>query len=116
MFDWLSKKGGHEINSVRDMRRADWENMTEAFIEYMNTNEAPNLVTKSLFQRAKEWLLDNYRIHRTDASPEIRDYFDGLIARDTAMPDVLRMLIKFNQYKYYIAGEDLFSPLPLTVD
>ena len=91
IFDWLSKKGGHEINSLADIQKQDWENMTEAFIEYMNTGEAPNLVTKSLFQRAKEWLLDNYNIHRTEASTEIRDYFDSLIAKDTEMPDVSKL-------------------------
>ena len=91
VFDWLSKKGGHKINSLKDIKKSDWENMTEAFIEYMNTNEAPNLATKSLFQRAKEWLLDNYNIHRTEASAEIRDYFDSLISKDTSMPDMSKV-------------------------
>ena len=91
IFDWLSKKGGHEINSLADIQKQDWENMTEAFIEYMHTGVAPNIVTKSLFQRAKEWLLDNYNIHRTEASAEIREYFDSLIARDTEMPDMSKV-------------------------
>lgn len=29
IFDWLSKKGGHEINSLADIQKQDWENMTQ---------------------------------------------------------------------------------------
>lgn len=94
VFEWLSKVVGREINSVADMDEIEGdvinphEALIESFISYMNEGEAPNLATKNIFQRAKEWILDRYHIHKTEASPEIKDYFDSLISRDGAIPDV----------------------------
>ena len=53
VFEFLSGLANREINSVRDMKRADHENLVEAFIDYMNIGQAPNIVTGNIFQRAK---------------------------------------------------------------
>ena len=53
VFEFLSGLANREINSVRDMERADHENLAEAFIDYMNIGQAPNIVTGNIFQRAK---------------------------------------------------------------
>ena len=55
VFEFLSGLANREINSVRDMKRADHENLAEAFIDYMNIGQAPNIVTGNIFQRAKNW-------------------------------------------------------------
>ncbi len=55
VFEFLSGLANREINSVRDMERADHENLVEAFIDYMNIGQAPNIVTGNIFQRAKNW-------------------------------------------------------------
>lgn len=94
VFEWLSKVVGRDINSVRDMDEIEGdvinphEALVEAFISYMNNGEAPNLVTENIFKRAKDWLLDRFRVHKTEASTEIRDYFDSIIARDETIPDM----------------------------
>ena len=94
VFEWLSKVVGRDINSVADMEELDTdeinphEALVEAFISYMNNGEAPNLVTENIFKRAKDWLLDRFRVHKTEASTEIRDYFDSIIARDETIPDM----------------------------
>ena len=53
VFEFLSGLANREINSVRDMKRPDHENLVEAFIDYMNIGQAPNIVTGNIFQRAK---------------------------------------------------------------
>ena len=94
VFEWLSKVVGRDINSVADMEEIEGdvinphEALVEAFISYMNNGEAPNLVTENIFKRAKNWLLDRFRVHKTEASTEIRDYFDSIIARDETIPDM----------------------------
>lgn len=103
VFEWLSKVVGRDINSVRDMDEIEGdvinphEALVEAFISYMNNGEAPNLVTENIFKRAKDWLLDRFRVHKTEASTEIRDYFDSIIARDETIPDMSGLTTRVSQ-------------------
>jgi hypothetical protein len=99
VFEWLSEKGGHEIRSYADMTKADKENLTEAFIDYMNKGEAPNIVTKNIFQRTKEWIIEQYKIHKTKASKEIREYFDNLISEEGSIPDMSALTSRVDEIK-----------------
>lgn len=99
VFEFLSGLANREINSVRDMERADHENLIEAFIDYMNIGQAPNIVTGNIFQRAKNWLINEYNIHKTKASKEIREYFDSLISREGAIPDVSKIQDRIGEFK-----------------
>lgn len=99
VFEFLSGLANREINSVRDMERADHENLVEAFIDYMNIGQAPNIVTGNIFQRAKKWLINEYNIHKTTASKEIREYFDTLISREGAIPDVSKIQDRIGEFK-----------------
>lgn len=88
VMDWLSRKGKHKIKGFADMQDQDWENLTEAFIRYLNTGVAPTIVTTGLFQKAKEWALDLFEINRDYASDEVKDFFDNLISREGKMPNL----------------------------
>lgn len=86
MLRWLSKQGKHEIKSLNDMETQDWENLTETFLRYLNTGNAPTIATRGVFQKAKEWVLDVFEINRDIASNEVKDFFDSLVAREGKMP------------------------------
>ena len=88
VMDWLSRKGKHKIKGFADMQDQDWENLTEAFIRYLNTGVAPTIATTGLFQKAKEWALDLFEINRDYASDEVKDFFDNLISREGKMPNL----------------------------
>lgn len=91
VYDFLSKVGGRNIESLNDFEKSDWENLVESYIDYINKDEAPNLLTKSLFERAKSWMISTFRIHQTDASDEIKEYFGKLIAREEEYPSVSKI-------------------------
>ena len=88
MLRWLSKQGKHEIKSLNDMETQDWENLTETFLRYLNTGNAPTIATRGVFQKAKEWVLDVFEINRDIASNEVKDFFDSLVAREGKMPNI----------------------------
>lgn len=112
VFEFLSGLANREINSVRDMERADHENLIEAFIDYMNIGQAPNIVTGNIFQRAKNWLINEYNIHKTTASKEIREYFDSLISRESSIPEVGKIQDRIGEFKEILKqaqqGEQVF--------
>lgn len=88
VMKWLSKQGKHEINGFADMQDQDWENLTEAFIRYLNTGNAPTIATRGIFQKAKEWVLGVYDINRDYASNEVKDFFDALVSREGEIPNI----------------------------
>ena len=99
VYDFLSKVGGRNIESLNDFEKSDWENLVESYIDYINKDEAPNLLTKSLFERAKSWMISTFRIHQTDASDEIKEYFGKLIAREEEYPSVSNIKENFAEIK-----------------
>ncbi len=88
VMKWLSKRGKHDITGFADMQDQDWENLTEAFIRYLNTDTAPTIATRGLFQKAKEWVLGVYDINRDYASSEVKDFFDALVSREGTIPNL----------------------------
>lgn len=88
VMKWLSKQGKHEIKGFADMQGQDWENLTEAFIRYLNTGNAPTIATRGIFQKAKEWVLGVYDINRDYASSEVKDFFDALVSREGEIPNI----------------------------
>lgn len=88
VMEWLSRKGKHKINGFADMQDQDWENLTEAFIRYLNTGNAPTIATRGIFQKAKEWVLGVYDINRDYASSEVKDFFDALVSREGEIPNI----------------------------
>ena len=94
MLRWLSKQGKHEIKSLNDMETQDWENLTETFLRYLNTGNAPTIATRGVFQKAKEWVLDVFEINRDIASNEVKDFFDSLVAREGKMPNIDELLLE----------------------
>lgn len=88
VMDWLSRKGKHKIKGFADMQDQDWENLTEAFIRYLNTDTAPTIATRGLFQKAKEWVLGVYDDNRDYASNGVKDFFDALVSREGTIPNL----------------------------
>ncbi len=88
VMKWLSKRGKHDITGFADMQDQDWENLTEAFIRYLNTDTAPTIATRGLFQKAKEWVLGVYDDNRDYASSEVKDFFDALVSREGEIPNI----------------------------
>lgn len=88
VMKWLSKQGKHDITGFADMQDQDWENLTEAFIRYLNTGNAPTIATRGIFQKAKEWVLGVYDINRDYASSEVKDFFDALVSREGEIPNI----------------------------
>ena len=88
VMEWLSRKGKHKIKGFADMQDQDWENLTEAFIRYLNTGNAPTIATRGIFQKAKEWVLGVYDINRDYASSEVKDFFDALVSREGTIPNL----------------------------
>lgn len=88
VMKWLSKRGKHDITGFADMQDQDWENLTEAFIRYLNTDTAPTIATRGLFQKAKEWVLGVYDDNRDYASNEVKDFFDALVSREGTIPNL----------------------------
>lgn len=88
VMKWLSKQGKHDITGFADMQDQDWENLTEAFIRYLNTDTAPTIATRGLFQKAKEWVLGVYDDNRDYASNEVKDFFDALVSREGTIPNL----------------------------
>ncbi len=99
MLRWLSKQGKHEIKSIADMRVTDWENLTEAWLRYLNTGNAPTIATRGIFQKAKEWVFGVYEVNRDYASDEVKDFFDNLISREGKMPDINALEQNINDIK-----------------
>ena len=70
------------------MQNQDWENLTEAFIRYLNTGNSPTIATRGLFEKAKEWILDVFNDNREYANSEVKDFFDSLVSREGEIPNI----------------------------
>ena len=88
VFKWLSRQGKREITNFDDMQNQDWENLTEAFIRYLNTGNSPTIATRGLFEKAKEWILDVFNDNREYANSEVKDFFDSLVSREGEIPNI----------------------------
>ena len=88
VMKWLSKQGKHDITGFADMQDQDWENLTEAWLRYLNTGNAPTIATRGIFQKAKEWVLNVFEINRDYASNEVKDFFDALVSREGTIPNL----------------------------
>ena len=88
VLKWLSRRAKREITNFDDMQNQDWENLTEAFIRYLNTGNSPTIATRGLFEKAKEWILDVFNDNREYANSEVKDFFDSLVSREGEIPNI----------------------------
>lgn len=88
VLKWLSRRAKREIKNFDDMQNQDWENLTEAFIRYLNTGNSPTIATRGLFEKAKEWILDVFNDNREYANSEVKDFFDSLVSREGEIPNI----------------------------
>lgn len=79
------------VTRMADMGREEWEKLVDLGTSYIFYNQAPNEASKSIFERAKQWMMDAYNTVKkfVKPSPEVTKFFDGLFARDAStLPDV----------------------------
>lgn len=79
------------VSRMADMRREEWEKLVDMGTSYIFYNQAPNEASKSIFERAKQWMMDAYNTVKrfVKPSPEVTKFFDELFARDAStLPDV----------------------------
>lgn len=79
------------VSRMADMGREEWEKLVDLGTSYIFYNQAPNEASKSIFERAKQWMMDAYNTVKkfVKPSPEVTKFFDGLFARDAStLPDV----------------------------
>lgn len=79
------------VSRMADMGREEWEKLVDLGTSYIFYNQAPNEASKSIFERAKQWMMDAYNTVKkfVKPSPEVTNFFDGLFARDAStLPDV----------------------------
>ncbi|MBP3545621.1 MAG: hypothetical protein J6K16_00630 [Alphaproteobacteria bacterium] len=78
------------ISSVEQMNREAEEKLIDMFTSYIYYNEAPNVETQSIFERAKQWMINAYNTVKNFVKPseEVTKFFDELIAGEENAPDV----------------------------
>lgn len=79
------------VSRMADMRREEWEKLVDMGTSYIFYNQAPNEASKSIFERAKQWMMDAYNTVKrfVKPSPEVTKFFDELFTRDAStLPDV----------------------------
>ncbi len=78
------------ISSVEQMGREAEEKLIDMFTSYIYYNEAPNVETQSIFERAKQWMINAYNTVKNFVKPseEVTKFFDELIAGEENAPDV----------------------------
>lgn len=84
IYDMLGKQSSKEFGT------AEWETITEEFMKYLRTSEAPNIAARNLFERAKDWIIETfYTLNKTETpSPEVKEFFDNLISEDSRSADL----------------------------
>lgn len=84
IYDMLGKQSSKEFGA------AEWETITEEFMKYLRTSEAPNIAARNLFERAKDWVIETfYTLNKTETpSPEVKEFFDNLIRDDMRSADL----------------------------
>lgn len=89
IYDMLGKK------TYKEFGEKEWETITEEFMKYLKTNEAPNIALSGLFRRAKDWLIETFFTtnKRETPSPEVKEFFDNLVKDEYGTVDAtsLRM-------------------------
>lgn len=84
IYDMLGKQSSKEFED------AEWETITEEFMKYIRTSEAPNIAARNLFERAKDWIIETfYTLNKNETpSPEVKEFFDNLIRDDMRSADL----------------------------
>ena len=81
------------VQSYSDIarQRAKMEQLIDLGTSYIYYNESPNEASRSLFERAKQWMLDAYGIVKKFVKPskEVDAFFNELFAREEEnLPDI----------------------------
>ena len=81
------------VQSYSDIarQRAKMEQLIDLGTSYIYYNESPNEASRSLFERAKQWMLDAYDIVKKFVKPskEVDAFFNELFAREEEnLPDI----------------------------
>lgn len=98
IYDMLGKK------SYKEFGKPEWETITEEFMKYLKTNEAPNIALSGLFRRAKDWLIETFfTTNKSETpSPEVKEFFDNLIKEEYGTVDATSLRMTPRTFKEII--------------
>ena len=94
------------ISSVEQMGRDAEEKLIDMFTSYIFYNEAPNVETQSIFERAKQWMISAYNTVKNFVKPseEVTKFFDELIAGEENAPDISHLVGKEAELSKILQG------------
>ena len=94
------------ISSVEQMGRDAEEKLIDMFTSYIFYNEAPNVETQSIFERAKQWAINAYNTVKNYVKPseEVTKFFDELIAGEETAPDISHLVGKEAELSKILQG------------
>ena len=94
------------ISSVEQMGRDAEEKLIDMFTSYIFYNEAPNVETQSIFERAKQWMISAYNTVKNFVKPseEVAKFFDELIAGEENAPDISHLVGKEAELSKILQG------------
>lgn len=92
---WDSLRGLYDelgVSRMADMGREGWEKLVDMGTSYIFYNQAPNEASKSIFEYAKQWMIDAYNTVKRFIKPskEIEQFFDELLSGEE-MPDITNL-------------------------
>lgn len=100
-------------NNINEFDDNDWEKITEVFLQYVRTGDAPNMIMERTFEKAKDWLITQFRTISEDyeVSDEIKDFFDTLIADESDISELANVKTRIrdieNSIKQHLDNQEV---------
>lgn len=100
-------------DNINEFESDDWEKITEVFLQYVRTGNAPNLIMEKTFQKAKNWIITQYRTISEDyeVSDEVKNFFDTLIADESDISELANVKTRIrdieNSIKQYMDNQQV---------
>lgn len=100
-------------NNISQFDDNDWEKITEVFLQYVKTGDAPSLTMQKTFEKAKDWIITQYRTISEDyeVSDEVKDFFDTLIADESDISELANVKTRIrdieNSIKQYMDNQQV---------
>lgn len=85
-YDYLKQKTGKE--RLSELTQAEFndfsEFVTQSFVKYLHTGDAPSAGMQDVFDRAKRWTISIYHdvVAENPVSEEVKGFFDNLLTED----------------------------------
>lgn len=91
-YDYLKQKTGKE--RLSELTQAEFndfsEFVTQSFVKYLHTGDAPSAGMQDVFDRAKRWTISIYHdvVAENPVSEEVKGFFDNLLTEDNNLTGI----------------------------